>query len=469
MTRQNVTDGPREIITTKCAVCSGDGFVVSEATHALEIERKLRDLAKGSRVQGFSVAVHPRVLSLLAGPGGSRLEAIEGVARRRFYLVPAATANGHVHLDHFEVLKQGKLETLQPSAPFEEGASLELKLLEVGLYDAAAGVGKVDGWEVVVAGAAKLVGKKVTVTVGRVLDGTAFATPADGTALPTPITFEAEAEKPTRGVSARKATAETAEAEDEQPPEEALELEKPQTAEAETERPRATRPPRAQKSEAAKPRAQKQAGTRARKPAPDENAAEAPADEVVPHGEAIPAADVPVEDAAPADELPKKKRTRRGSRGGRGRKKTTASATSEPVSESEAGSEADGAEPETTGAEDGRKRAPRIHVPAADLAASPEAPESAVGEPAGAVVVGEAAETEGEAAKKPTRRGNRGGRKRRKPSTNGPGAVAGQAPETAELAVEVPVAVEPSEDDATTADEPYVPMSEWIEDFERRR
>jgi hypothetical protein len=31
------------------------------------------------------------------------------------------------------------------------------------------------------------------------------------------------------------------------------------------------------------------------------------------------------------------------------------------------------------------------------------------------------------------------------------------------------VAVEPSGAEAATVDEPYVPMSEWIEDFERRR
>ena len=168
MTRQNVTDGPREILTTKCVVCAGDGFVVSEATHALEIERRLREVAKGSRVQAFRIAVHPRVLALLAGPGGARIQEVEAAARRRFFLVPAAADNGHVHLDHFEVLTQGKLETLQPVSPVEEGASLELKLVEVGLYDPAAGVGKVDGSEVVVSGAAKLVGKKVSVTVGRV-------------------------------------------------------------------------------------------------------------------------------------------------------------------------------------------------------------------------------------------------------------------------------------------------------------
>ncbi len=207
MTRQNVTDGPREILTTKCVVCAGDGFVVSEATHALEIERKLREIAKGARAQAFRIAVHPRVLALLAGPGGRRLQEIEAAARRRFFLVPAAAENGHVHLDHFEVLEQGKLEALKPTAAVEEGASLELKLVEVGLYDPTAGVGKVDGSEIVVAGAAKLVGKKVAGRrVGRVLDGVAYATLADSPEAATPITFEAEAEKPTRAPSRRKAS-----------------------------------------------------------------------------------------------------------------------------------------------------------------------------------------------------------------------------------------------------------------------
>ena len=116
MTRQNVTDGPREILTNRCPICSGDGVVVSDATHALEVERTLRGLAKGSRVQAFEVEVHPRVLALLAGSGGTRLEALEAAARRRFFLVPAA-GYGHVHLDHVEVVQQGKLDTVRPATP----------------------------------------------------------------------------------------------------------------------------------------------------------------------------------------------------------------------------------------------------------------------------------------------------------------------------------------------------------------
>ena len=154
MTRQNVTDGPREILTNRCPVCAGDGIVVSDATHALEVERKLRALAKGSRVQAFRVAVHPRVLAQLAGPGGTRLEAIEAAARRRFFLVPAS-AEAHVHLDDVEVLEQGKIDALRPATPVEEGATVEVKLVELGLHDPTTGVGKVDQYEIVVANAAE--------------------------------------------------------------------------------------------------------------------------------------------------------------------------------------------------------------------------------------------------------------------------------------------------------------------------
>ena len=213
MTRQNVTDGPREILTNRCPVCAGDGVVVSDATHALEVERKLRAVAKGSRVQAFRIAVHPRVLALLAGPGGSRLEDLEAAARRRFFLVPAAT-NGHVHLDYFEVLGQGKVDALKPETPVEEGAKLEVKLVELGLHDPTSGVAKVDQYEIVVANAAKLVGKKVSVVVGRALDGVAYATLADAAVPSTvPITFEAEAEKPTRASRGKKEAEELPDAE----------------------------------------------------------------------------------------------------------------------------------------------------------------------------------------------------------------------------------------------------------------
>ena len=46
MTRQNVTDGVREIMTRPCPTCDGDGVIKSEETIAIEFERRMRDLAK---------------------------------------------------------------------------------------------------------------------------------------------------------------------------------------------------------------------------------------------------------------------------------------------------------------------------------------------------------------------------------------------------------------------------------------
>ena len=51
MTRQNVTDGPREILTRKCPTCAGDGVVLSEARPRSTIERRLRALARELRAR----------------------------------------------------------------------------------------------------------------------------------------------------------------------------------------------------------------------------------------------------------------------------------------------------------------------------------------------------------------------------------------------------------------------------------
>ena len=196
MTRQNVTDGPREVMTRKCPTCGGDGIVLSERTTAIEIERKLRALATpGSRSKAFRVELNARIAALLVGPGASRLVEIEETTKKRFFLV----GKEDVHLDHFLVLEQGTLAKLQPKAPVAEGTELELKLVEVGLHDPEAGVAKIDDLDVNVGGAAKHVGKKVKVRIVRVLDGQAYAALAEPVAKEDePITAEAEAEKPTR-------------------------------------------------------------------------------------------------------------------------------------------------------------------------------------------------------------------------------------------------------------------------------
>ena len=143
MTRQNVTDGPREILTQKCPTCGGDGIVLSTHSAAIDAERRLRDLAKNAKrgVEAFRVELEENVASHLIGPGASRLTEIEALAKRRFFLEGKA----HVPVDHFKVKAEGKLADIAPKAPVEEGAEIRLELVEVGQHDIASGVGKLDG------------------------------------------------------------------------------------------------------------------------------------------------------------------------------------------------------------------------------------------------------------------------------------------------------------------------------------
>ncbi|HEY3961184.1 MAG TPA: Rne/Rng family ribonuclease [Gaiellaceae bacterium] len=306
MTRQNVTDGPREMMTKKCPTCGGDGIVISEFTAAVDIERKLRSLVTpGSRAKAFRVEVAAPIAWLLAGPGGTRLRELEELTKRRFYLV----GKEGEHLDHFRVLEQGTLENVAPKLPFDAGDVVDVKLVEVGLHDPEAGAGKLDGVEIIVGGAAKLVGKKVHARITVVTDGLAWAelTELIDGAEP-PLTAEAEAERPMR---ARKAVTakEEPEADDE-------ELEDEDDEEDEDE--------------------------------PTEAVAEKQAPELDADGNPLP---------------PKKKRTRRGSRGGRNRKKKTSTAAgTAPARAPVEVEEAPDAE-----AGDDAKAEPVIHLPERDL------------------------------------------------------------------------------------------------------
>ena len=64
MTRQNVTDGVREIMTKTCPTCDGEGVVKSEETIAIEVERQLRELVAEAGADGpeaYLVRMNPRV------------------------------------------------------------------------------------------------------------------------------------------------------------------------------------------------------------------------------------------------------------------------------------------------------------------------------------------------------------------------------------------------------------------------
>ena len=77
MTRQNISDGAREIMTQACPTCGGQGFVVSPETHAIDAERQIRLLLKGTSESPAAVAVHPEVADYLQADGNAVLSDIE--------------------------------------------------------------------------------------------------------------------------------------------------------------------------------------------------------------------------------------------------------------------------------------------------------------------------------------------------------------------------------------------------------
>jgi ribonuclease G len=313
MTRQNVTDGPREILTVSCPTCSGDGIIVSHETLAIDAERRLRALTRETRHQAFRLELNAHVASLLVGAGGARLGEIEEETGRRFFL----ETRDDVPADHLEVLERGPLSKIAPtSLPVEKGEELEVKLAERHEHRPADAVAKLNGYAVNVAGAADRLGKTVKVRVQRVGAQSAYAVLVDAPQPEPPVD-----------------------------PETALETDLVEVGAA---------PKKRSRSRGGR-------GRGAKKPAEATPAGETPAEA---HAAPEPVADEPgsedgtarepVEAGGEGPEKPKRKR-RRGSRGGRGRKKkateTPAAASAPGDGEPDAVPAADPAEAESEAAE----------------------------------------------------------------------------------------------------------------------
>jgi ribonuclease G len=429
MTRQNVTDGPREILTIACPTCAGDGIVVSDETQAIDIERRLRSLARSSRSQAFRIELNPHVAAILIGPGGSRLDDFEQELGRRFVI---ETKDG-APADHFEVVARGPAARAElKGTPVTKGQELQVAIVKRDSHFDDAGLARLDKYQISVAGAANQVGKKVKTRIERTTSAVAYGVLADAVEPERPVDPETELEaleaagEPILAKSVANALEAAAEPES---PELAPVAESPRPASPEA------RPPSAQPARKPSTRSTVEVGdefeltiedslgesagigragsrritvagaaTRVGETLPiriDEVTARAVrasinGDTVEQPFAAEPVVEAAVDDepgdAAPAaagdDGEPKpKKRTRRGSRGGRGRKRKPP-----VVAEIEDAGATNGAEP--TGTVDVGEGGPAEDVEA--------------------VAAEEPSENGAEKPKKKTRRGSRGGRNRRK-------------------------------------------------------
>ena len=159
-----MTEGVREVMSTTCPTCEGEGVIRSEATIAIEFERQLRDLANRATrgVEAFLVRMHPAVSSEFTGHGARVLHQLETETGVFFHF----TGTEGLPLDHFDVVKKGKNdEILEEAVPFKVGDEVLVQIVEPHMYNVDDAVAKIDGYVISVEGAGRYVGVKRMVRI----------------------------------------------------------------------------------------------------------------------------------------------------------------------------------------------------------------------------------------------------------------------------------------------------------------
>ena len=174
MTRQNVTEGVREIMTRPCPVCDGEGVIRSEETIAIGFERKLRDAARDHQnAEALLVQMNPRVTSEFTRSGGRVLAALESATGKRFHF----EGSEGLPLDHFAVILHGtRAEVEERALPFREGDEVLVQIVEPHMYDDDDAVAKIDGYIIAVSRGGPHVGSKRLVRIDEVGRTAATAT-----------------------------------------------------------------------------------------------------------------------------------------------------------------------------------------------------------------------------------------------------------------------------------------------------
>ncbi len=166
MTRQNVTEGVREIMSRPCPTCDGEGVIRSEETIAIEFERRLRDVvAEHGDADAFLVQMNPRVSTQFTGHGSRVLHALEARTGKSFLF----EGSEGLALDHFAITFMGTREEVEERAlPFRQGDEVLVEIVEPHMYAVDDAVAKIDGYIISIAGAAQFVGEKRMVRIDQV-------------------------------------------------------------------------------------------------------------------------------------------------------------------------------------------------------------------------------------------------------------------------------------------------------------
>jgi len=176
MTRQNVTDGVREILTKPCPTCEGEGVILSEETVAIDVLRKLRELvAERTKPEAFLIRVNPKVAAKLL-EDGSGLHDLEEESGKHFHFEGGEA----LAVSTFEVTGDGTRDEIEARAlPFAVGEEVLVSIEEPHMYNVDDAIARVDSYIVSVAGGGRYVGQRRLVRIDEVARSLASASLVD--------------------------------------------------------------------------------------------------------------------------------------------------------------------------------------------------------------------------------------------------------------------------------------------------
>ena len=159
MTRQNTTDGARGILTRTCPACLGKARVMSDETMALNVERRVRTLARKSQAKAWLIEVSGGVAERLSGERLKKLE--KQIGRRVFF-----EGGAGLPVETFRVLSEGAAAHVQEQRiPVKEGQEVEIELEFSLTYSPRDAVGYIEGYMVIVEGGRQFLGKRRKVRI----------------------------------------------------------------------------------------------------------------------------------------------------------------------------------------------------------------------------------------------------------------------------------------------------------------
>ena len=160
MTRQNITDGARGILTQTCPFCEGKARTLSPETMAITTERRLGEHAAVTSATALLVEVNTPVAERLVA--GGRIKRLEKDTGKRFFLEGSKL----LPVETYRIVAEGSLEAVESHRiPVREDQEVTVELEYALTYSPGDAVAHVDGFQLVVLNGRKALGQKRKVRI----------------------------------------------------------------------------------------------------------------------------------------------------------------------------------------------------------------------------------------------------------------------------------------------------------------